>query len=145
MDSTLLQVIDDKGHDIYSVEPSASVREAVRVMNEHNIGAIIVMEDNIPVGIFTERDVMRRVIDAELNPSTTPVADVMTSNLTCTKPTTNISEAMMMMSSRKLRHLPVVDGGRMMGLVSINDLISWMVQGQAQEIAHLESYIAGTY
>ncbi len=145
MDAALDQVLKAKGSEIYSVDPSTSVHQCVTLMNQRSIGAVMVVDDGVPVGIFSERDVMCRVIDPELNPATTPVGDVMTSNLVCTRPETRVSEAMLMLKTRKIRHLPVLDDGKMIGIVSINDLVNWMVRGQAEEIAHLEAYIAGNY
>jgi CBS domain-containing protein len=139
----LSAVLADKGPAVYAIEPGATVVEAVRQMNEKGIGALLVLESDRPVGIFTERDVLRRVVDAGLDPRATRVRDVMTVDLLVVGPSTRVEEAMAIMTNRRLRHLPVMDGGRLLGMVSIGDLTRWVTREQQHHIEHLVEYITG--
>ncbi len=136
-------VLADKGRHIYTVAPHATVRDAVRQMNDSGVGALLVTEKSHPVGIFTERDVLRRVVDIGRDPNSTRIADVMTSELVVVEPSTRIEQAMAVMTQRRCRHLPVVENGEVAGMVSIGDLIRWVSMNQEVEIQHLVDYITG--
>lgn len=138
-------ILADKGRQVFTVSPHVSVRQAVREMNEQGVGALLVLERDHPVGIFTERDVLRRVVDVGLDPGSTPVERVMTRELVIVEPTTPVEQAMAVMTKKRCRHLPVVEGGRVVGMVSIGDLTRWVSLNQQVEIQHLVDYITGRH
>jgi len=145
MHNHLKRILEEKGSTVHSVEPEASVLEAVRRMNQHRVGALLVMDGDRPVGIFTERDVLKRVVDTGKDPGRTRVADVMTTDLVCVRPETTVHEAMAVITERRCRHLPVLDGERLSGLVSIGDLTRWLVKDQHIQIRDLVDFITGKY
>jgi CBS domain-containing protein len=121
------------------------VLSAVEEMCEKHIGALLVTQGRVPLGIFSERDLMRRVILAQKDPVTTYVSDVMTTEVVCVGPTTPAREAMALMTDRRCRHLPVVDAGEVAGILSIGDFVRWMSVEQAFEIRVLTDYVRGAY
>lgn len=134
-----------QGHRLQSTRPSETVLAATQKMNEHGIGALLVIDDkqNL-VGIFTERDVLRRVVAAELAPSTVNVADVMTTEVACCTPETSIDEARSIFRQYRIRHLPVVnDNGDVQGLISIGDLNAHHTNHQEVTIHYLHEYLHG--
>lgn len=143
MDGFVSSLLREKGRQVYTITAGASVRAAVREMNDKGIGALLVMRRDEPVGIFTERDVLRRVVDAGRDPDATLVADVMTSDLVIVEPSTRIEQAMAVMTEHRCRHLPVIEGGRLVGLVSIGDVTRWASQNQAAVIRSYKEYILG--
>jgi CBS domain-containing protein len=114
-------------------------------MNRERIGAVLVHDGERVVGIFTERDVLTRVIDQGRDPAATPVAEVMTSALITVGPATTVAEAMAVVTEKRCRHLPVMEGDRLVGLVSIGDLTRWLTRHQAWHIEDLVRYITGAY
>ena len=142
---TIAQILKDKGTDIFSAKPTDTVVTAVGRMCEGRVGALLVCKDELPVGVFTERDLMTRVILAERDPVTTNMADVMTAEVVCVGPETSASEAMAIMTERRCRHLPVVEDERLVGLVSIGDLVRWASRNQEFHIRMLTDYIHGKY
>jgi len=145
MENSLSILLKDKGTDVYNISPDASVTDAVRMMNDRGVGALLVVADDRPVGMFTERDVLRRVVDAGREPSSTKVADVMTRELVTVRPGTTVQEAMGIVTEKRCRHLPVMDGETLCGMVSIGDLIRWTTRKQAIHIQDLVNYITGRY
>jgi CBS domain-containing protein len=145
MHNRLRSVLEEKGADVHAVTLETSVLDAVRRMNQHRVGAVLVIEDGQPVGIFTERDVLRRVVDPGRDPAATRIGDVMTTDLVCVRPETTVQEAMAVISERRCRHLPVLDGDRLTGLVSIGDLTHWMVKDQHIQIRDLVDFITAKY
>jgi len=141
---TVKNILGNKGAHVVSVGPGATVLEAALLMNDHKIGALVVTEAGRLVGIFTERDVLRRVVGEARNPTATRVADVMTAEVVCCAPETTLEEAAGVMKNRRIRHLPVLDGdGRLLGLVSIGDLNAQQVHAQEQHIHLLNEYLYG--
>jgi len=138
-------VLADKGRHVYTASPRATVRQAVREMNEKGVGALLVVEHDVPLGIFTERDVLRRIVDAGLDPRTTILETVMTRDLIVVEPTTSVEQAMAIMTRKRCRHLPVVEAGHVVAMVSIGDLTRWVSLNQEVEIQHLVNYITGRY
>lgn len=136
-------VLAEKGREVYAIGPRATVRQAVQRMNEHGVGALLVLDADRPVGIFTERDVLRRVVDAGRDPDSTLVEDVMSSPVVTVRPETTVREAMEMVTKLRHRHLPVVEAGRVVGMVSIGDLLRWVTYYQQREIEHMTDYITG--
>lgn len=134
-------ILADKGSDVATVAPGATVAEAVALMNERSIGSLLVTEGDRLVGIFTERDVLRRVVAARRDPDTTLVRDVMTDDLIVISPTTEVEDAMRIVTDRRCRHLPVVEGRKLVGMISIGDLTRWTIRHQQAEIQDLVSYM----
>ena len=130
-------VLAEKGSAVYVILRSDTVREAVREMNDKGVGALLVMDHGRPVGIFTERDVLRRVVDQGWDPGFTQVAAVMTSELSFASPEASVASAMELMTSKRFRHLPVLDGDTLAGMVSIGDLLRWLMLHQEAIINQL--------
>jgi CBS domain-containing protein len=119
---TLDSLLYDENPMVHSIGPESSVTECVKRMNELKIGAMLVMDNERLIGIFTERDAITRVLGAGLDPNDTAISSVMTSDPVCVSPSTSLEEAMSIVSSRRIRHLPVVEDGKVLGLVSSGDL-----------------------
>ena len=134
-------ILDAKGDRVEVVEPNAPVIEAIRRMNGRRIGCVIVANGNEIVGIFSERDALVRVLMAGRDPALTTVAAVMTRDLVCIAPDTSIEHAMHIATETHCRHLPVVDGDRLCGLISTGDLIKWVVRDQRLQIDDLIRFI----
>jgi len=128
---------------IYSVAPRATVYEALELMAEKNIGAVLVIENGRLAGIFSERDYARKVILQSRASRETLVSEVMTANLITIGPGQRIEDAMRLMADKHIRHLPVLDEGQLIGIISINDVVSTIIRDQKARIDSLESYIAG--
>ena len=134
-----------KGNDVCSISPDDTVFEAITAMSERRIGSLVVLSDQRPVGIITERDYARKVILMGRHSKESRVREVMSSPVLCITPDHSIGQCMYLMTSRRIRHVPVVDGERVVGLVSIGDLINWIITAQKETIRHLTNYIAGSY
>ncbi len=134
---SLSELLDEHHASIHSVNPDVSVTECVRQMNEQQIGAMLVMEGDQLLGIFTERDAITKVLGAGLEPSYTKVSAVMSHNPICVTPTTTLDEAMAIVSNQRIRHLPVVQDGKVLGMVSSGDLTHWLVEDRSGEIREL--------
>lgn len=134
-----------KGSEVWTIRPAATVLAAVERMNEHQIGALVVVtEDEQVAGIFTERDLLRRVVGERRNPATTLISEVMTENVVCCPPDTTTDEARYQMRQRRIRHVPVADEhGQLVGLISIGDLNAELQASQEQSLFFLQEYIAG--
>jgi CBS domain-containing protein len=141
MQSAVRQLLDDKGRDVATVGPEASVVDAVERMNRRGIGSLVVTDGGRVVGMFTERDVLVRIVAAGADPAATPVRQVMTTDVVTIQPETTVKAAMMMMTERRCRHLPVLDHGQLAGLISIGDVTRWNLREQADHIADLEAYV----
>ncbi len=140
----LAELLNEKGRQIYTVRKGASVCDAVREMNAKGVGALLVRDDaRRPTGIFTERDVLRRVVDADLDPATTRVVEVMTPNPVTIDVDARVEEAMALMTERRFRHLPVMEGGQTAGLVSIGDLMRWVTLSLEDHLQYMSEYITG--
>jgi CBS domain-containing protein len=134
-------LIDRKGRTLYSVEPEDPVLEAIRQMAEHHVGALLVMRGTELQGIISERDYARKVILHGRSSAETPVWQIMSSPVITVTPEQTVQDCMQLMTTRRVRHLPVVDGGRVVGMVSIGDLVKAVIEDQQQTIEQLESYI----
>ena len=145
MKDTLVAVLARKGSEVHCVVPEATVLVAVRKMNEERIGALLVCDRGDVVGIFTERDILCRVVDSTRDPATTTVAEVMTNELVAVPPDTLVEEAMAVITAKRCRHLPVIEDGNLVGLVSIGDLTSWVSRHQEVHIQDLVNFITGKY
>ena len=141
---TVRDVLSSKGTTVYSTAPDATVLEAVSRMNEHKIGALVVMDGEDVVGMFTERDVLRRVVGQERSASATKVGDVMTSEVVCCKPGADLDDVAAIMKNRRVRHVPVCDGeGQLVGMVSMGDVNAHNASNQQSTIHFLNEYIYG--
>ena len=137
------QIMERKGSQVVSVARQAPVLEAIRVMAEHHIGAVLVMEGEQLLGILSERDYARKVILQGRSSHDTAVAVIMSSPVVCVGPHDSVAECMSIMTEKHIRHLPVVEGERVIGVISIGDLVKEMIEEQKQEISLLQQYIAG--
>jgi CBS domain-containing protein len=138
--TTIRQILARKP-EIYSIDPEATVLEALRLLEEKNVGALLVMNGELLVGIFSERDYARRMILQGRTSRETPVREVMTSKVFVITPDTPSGECMMHMTDRHIRHLPVVEGGRVVGVISIGDVVRSVIHDLRFTVRQLESYI----
>lgn len=138
---TVRTLLERKGRAIFSVEPQASVLDAIRLLAEHHVGALLVMRAGALEGIVSERDYALKVILRGRSATDTAVRDIMTSPVLTVALDTTVSQCMQLVTDRRVRHLPVVDGGRVVGMVSIGDLVKAVIAEQQQQIEQLESYI----
>lgn len=142
---TINSVLEAKGSSVFSIGPAATVLEAAKLMNERHVGALLVTEGPRLLGIITERDVLNRVVAAQLEPHRTIVGDVMTAPVVVCEPATSRAECRALMTNRRVRHLPVVDRGRLVGIVSIGDLLKDERQEQDETIHYLYEYMHGEW
>lgn len=145
MDEPVSAILEHKGTEVETTNPGATVSEAVRAMNRARIGSLVVLDGERPVGIFTERDVLTRVVAEGRDPDATIVGDVMTRELAVIRPVATVRLAMAIMTEKRCRHLPVVEAGRLAGMISIGDVTRWNIRDQQNTIDDLVSYIQGEY
>ncbi len=138
---TIQQLLDQKGSQVWSIGPDASVHDALALMVEKNIGALLVIADTGPIGLVSERDFARRLDLIDGAARDTPVHEIMTSQVVCVSPDQPLEEAMALMTEKRVRHLPVLDDGQVLGLVSIGDLVHAVIAEQRFIIEQLEHYI----
>ncbi|MBT8086435.1 MAG: CBS domain-containing protein [Gammaproteobacteria bacterium] len=136
-------LLDRKGREVISIRSEASVLDAIKLMAERAVGSLVVMEGDDLKGIVTERDYARKVIIKGRASETTRVAEIMTSEVRTATIDQTVNDCMQVMTNRKIRHLPVVDDGRVVGMISIGDLVQAIIESQQEEIQQLESYISG--
>lgn len=135
MQNQISDLLEGKQLEPIQVRPDSSVREAVNLMNEHNIGALMVMDEGGRLaGVFTERDVLVRVVAAERDPRSTPVSEVMTRDPLCISPQTLVEGAMLLVHENSIRHLPVIQQDRLVGVISSGDLNRWNLRSQERRI-----------
>ena len=135
-------ILERKGSRIVSLAREQPVLEAVRLMAEHHTGAVLVMQGDNLVGIASERDYARKVVLQGRSSSDTPVSAIMSAPVVCVTPADSVSDCMSIMTERHIRHLPVMDGRSVIGVVSIGDLVKELIEEQKQEISYLQQYIA---
>jgi CBS domain-containing protein len=141
MNAPIWKVLELKGKTVESIPPSTMVLAAVARMNERHIGALLVTDGGRPVGIFTERDILVRVVARGVDPKATPVSEVMTRHLITIRSDATVTDAMRVITHERCRHLPVIDDHELRGMVSIGDLTSWVVRDHQRTIEDLEDYI----
>jgi CBS domain-containing protein len=141
MATSVRQLLEGKGRAIYSVAPDAPVLEAIRVMAEHHVGALLAMTGEVLDGIVSELDYARKVILLGRSSADTPVRDIMTSAVLTVSLDDSVQNCMQLMTDKRVRHLPVINAGRVVGMVSIGDLVKAVIAEQRQQIEQLESYI----
>ena len=135
-------LLEDKGGAIYAIEPDKPVLDAIRLMAEKYIGALLVMKGSQLLGIVSERDYARKVILKGRSSADTPVREIMSASVLTVAPGDSVNHCMKLMTDRRVRHLPVVDDGRVLGVVSIGDLVKAVIEDQAQELEHMQRYIS---
>ena len=141
--TSIRQLLKEKGHDVWSTSPTTSVYDALLLMAEKNIGALLVLRDREPVGIVSERDYARKVVLRGKISVNTSVEDIMTEEVISIGPQITIKEAMALMTEKHVRHLPVIEGSEIIGLISIGDLVKSIITDQEFMISQLEKYIYG--
>ncbi|HET9190107.1 MAG TPA: CBS domain-containing protein [Rudaea sp.] len=135
-------LLEDKGGAIHAIEPDKPVLDAIRLMAEKYIGALLVMKGSQLLGIVSERDYARKVILKGRSSAETPVREIMSASVLTVAPGDSVNHCMKLMTDRRVRHLPVVDAGRVLGVVSIGDLVKAVIEDQAQELEHMQRYIS---
>jgi len=137
-------ILDKKGREVITVAAHQTALDAARLMNERGIGGLVVTDHDRLLGIFTERDILRRIVAAGRNPSATPIRDVMTTPVACCRPETTLDECRSVMTAKRIRHLPVVDDDGLQGIVTSGDVLAYRVEEHEDTIRYLESYVFGT-
>ena len=140
---TVNQILAVKGNEVYSVLPTITVYEALVSMSEKNIGAILVIEDNILKGILSERDYARKIVLKDKSSKETLVAEIMASHVITVKPSDDLDYCMELMYTKKIRHLPVLENENIIGIISIGDVVKSIIDLQKETINYLDSYISG--
>jgi len=135
-------ILESKGHHVYSVTPETSVYDALHIMMDKNISSLLIMENEVLKGIFTERDYARKLVLQGKSSKDTTIGEIMTTNLFTITLTESIDHCMEMMSRHHIRHLPVIDNHRVTGMISIGDVVKFIIEDQKRTIQQLESYIA---
>ena len=143
--TTIAQLLNVKGNQIWSIEPKATIFEALEIMSEKEIGALLVMVDGKLTGIFSERDYARKVILKGKSSKETLVEELMTKKVFYIDPQKNINDCMAMMTAKRIRHVPVIEDNQVMGIVTIGDVVNQIISEQEVTINHLENYITGSH
>lgn len=136
-------LLDSKGRHVVSIAPDASVFDAIKLMADKTVGSLVVIENDRLLGIVTERDYARKVILKGRSSETTPVAEVMTTDVVTASGADTVNKCMELMTERRIRHLPIVENDKLVGMISIGDLVEAIISDQREEIEHLEHYISG--
>lgn len=136
-------ILNAKGHDIWAVKPDDTIFDSLQLMADKGIGALLVMDGEKLIGIVTERDYARKVILEGKSSKSSPIADIMTSKVLCVSPERTVEECMVLMTDKRARHLPVVDDERVVGVLSIGDLVKAVISEQQTLIDQLQHYISG--
>jgi len=142
---TLRDILKEKGHQIYWLPPDATVYEAIEMMATKSVGALLVLDEGKLVGIISERDYARKVILKGKSSKETKVSEIMSSPVIYVTPDCPVEEAMALMTEKRIRHLPVVENDQVVGIVSIGDLVKFLVKEQEATIRYLHAYISGSY
>ncbi|MCB1901911.1 CBS domain-containing protein [Cognatazoarcus halotolerans] len=143
MSTSVGQILERKGSKVLCTSPETSILDALKIMAENDVGAVLVTEGTRLLGIFTERDYARKVVLHGLSSRDSKISDLMTSNVLTVSPTQTLDSLMQMMTENRIRHLPVVDHGALVGIVTIGDAVKAVIAEQAATINHLASYISG--
>jgi CBS domain-containing protein len=140
---TVRSLLQAKGHAVWTIAPDSSVYQALRVMADKNVGALLVLEGSELVGVVSERDYARKVVLKGRSSVDTPIRDIMTTDVVSVRPDQTVEECMALMTDKRTRHLPVVDDGRLIGVISIGDVVKSIITEQGFMIEQLTSYIVG--
>lgn len=141
--ATIRQLLESKGNDVWSVGTDTSVFEAIELMSDKGVGALVVLEDDKLVGIISERDYARKVVLKERASKQTRVGEIMTKEIIYARPDRTVQEGLALMTEKRIRHLPVLDGDKLVGMISIGDLVKSIIDEQQHMIEQLEHYISG--
>lgn len=146
MQSTVSEILREKGNWVLTIRPDATVFEAISEMEKKRVGAVVILDgDERMLGIFTERDYLRRIVLRGRTSKTTRIDEVMTSNVICVHPSYTVGECMATMTDKKLRHLPVVDEGKLVGIISIGDCVKKISREAQAQVRFLTDYVTGKY
>ncbi len=140
--ATVKQLLQGKGHDIWSIGPEASVYDAIELMADKEVGALVVLEGDSLVGVLSERDYARKVVLQGRSSKGTKIKEIMTSRVVYARPKQTVEECMALMTDKRIRHLPVMDGDKLLGVISIGDLVKAIIEEQQHVIKQLEQYIS---
>jgi CBS domain-containing protein len=141
---TVKEIIEKKGSDVFSISPHDTVFDALKMMSDKDVGALLVIEDEKLVGILSERDYARRIILMDRASKTTTVSELMTRNVLYVTPEKTLEDCMVIMASKKIRHLPVMENEKLMGLISSTDVVRNIISEQKSTIDALEKYISSS-
>lgn len=136
------QLLQGKGHDVWSIGPEASVYDAIAKMAQEEVGALVVLEGESLVGLMSERDYARKVVLQGRSSRDTKIKDIMTTRVAYARPDQSVEDCMAMMTEKRIRHLPVMDGDKLLGVISIGDLVKFIIEEQKHVIEQLEQYIS---
>ena len=142
---TVDSILSNKPSTVWSVTPTTMVFDAIELMSKHNIGALPVLDGGRLLGVFTERDYTRKVILRGKSSKSTTVREIISTPVVTVVPEATVEECMRLMTEKRIRHLPVVEGGMMAGIVSIGDVVNWIISAQHSALEQMENYISGTY
>lgn len=137
------ELLQSKGTSVWTVAPETMVFDAIQVMADKNVGALVVAEADKMVGMISERDYTRKVILKGKSSKSTPVRDILSEKVVSVMPETTVQECLRLMTRSRVRHLPVLKGEKLVGIVSIGDLVNWVIEAQSSAIQQLETYISG--
>jgi CBS domain-containing protein len=141
---TVNQILSSKGNEVYSIVSTITVYDAIKVMGEKNIGAVLVIEDSVLKGVLSERDYARKIVLKDKASKETLVHEIMATNIITVKPNDNLEYCMELMTTRRVRHLPVMENSIVIGIISIGDVVLAIIEIQKDTIKHLDSYISGS-
>jgi CBS domain-containing protein len=140
---TISEILNDKGSTVWSVSPDTMVFDAIQLMADKNIGALMVIDRDKLVGIMSERDYTRKIAIKGKSSKQTPVREILSDEMITVTPAHTIEDCMRLMTENRIRHLPVLDGDNILGIVSIGDLVNWIISAQTTTINQLQTYISG--
>lgn len=142
---TVKQMLEEKGHQVWTTSPDSTVYEALKIMAEKEVGALIVLEKDQVVGVISERDYARKVVLKGKSSLETPVREIMTTQVYFVNPDWTAEECMALMTDKRIRHLPVIEENKLVGVISIGDVVKSVITSQKITIEHLQNYIMGKY
>ena len=145
INATINEILRHKSPQIWSVDPEAMVFEAIQMMSDKNVGALLVMSGNRLIGVISERDYTRKIALKGRSSKETPVREILSTPTISATPCSTVEECMRLMTTHRVRHLPVLDGDSVQGIISIGDLVNWIISAQSLTINQLENYITGQY
>ena len=140
---TVQEILNKRTEPVATITGDATVMDAARIMSDKRIGSLVVVRDDAVIGMFTERDVLNRVVADHKDPATTHIKDVMTTPVACCKPTSKIAECSSVMTEKRIRHLPIVEDGKLIGMVSSGDIMAMQNTVQQETIDYLQDYMHG--
>jgi len=145
IDVEVSALLQSKGAQVYSVTPETRVFDAIRLMADKNVGALVVLSEDRVVGVFSERDYTRKVVLHGKSSKDIQVRELLSSPVISASPGTSVEECMRLMTTYRVRHLPILEGEKLVGVISIGDLVNWTISAQSTTIHQLQNYIAGQY